>query len=326
MIFRPAVVLAVSVAFFLPHAVVAQAQPLAAELRTGSCQSPQDTVAVLDAPVVAQGEPTGAASGITAATSYSEAPASLDSLLATEHVVTILQADDVVACGEIGGVQSASGSLAIVLSERNDSAVTGVAFLAPAAGPAITGISLFLNPGTRDGERFATEAQSMESTAASGTATNTAAVAQAPTEAPAEPTPTEVPTLGTEDNPATIGTPLVAEGLQVTPLDAYFSYGYGFSTPKGGYTYLVVDVQMENVGDSGKRYSSSDFSGRDADTDAGFDSVFVLADGMLDSGDLDPGEYVSGTIVLEVQETSQRVLIKFDPNMFTTNDAYWIVG
>nr|MBA3417069.1 DUF4352 domain-containing protein [Chloroflexia bacterium] len=102
-----------------------------------------------------------------------------------------------------------------------------------------------------------------------------------------------------------------------------FAEAYGYSTPKGGYKYLVFDAYIEANGEDDRSYSTSNFSGEDAVTGAGYDSAFVVADGTLGSDTLSPGEFVTGTIVLEVQVTAESVVIKYDPAPFNPEDLFW---
>jgi len=138
---------------------------------------------------------------------------------------------------------------------------------------------------------------------------------------------TPVPELGELGDPAPIGTTLNIEGQDITVLSAYPATEYGFSTPKGGYIYVVIEVQITNV-DAAKEdhdYGADRFAAVDLDTGVDFDNVFVVADGILDTGNLSPGQYVSGTVVLEVQETSNRVRIKYDANRSGGGEIYWLV-
>jgi len=141
----------------------------------------------------------------------------------------------------------------------------------------------------------------------------------------AAPTPTERPSpIGTSaDNPAAFGATAENAGVAVTLSNGYFAEAYGYSTPKGGYRYLVFDAYIEATWDDDRSYSPSAFSGEDAATGAGYDSAFVSADGMLGSDQLSRGEFVTGTVVLEVQVTAESVVIKYDPQQFDPNDIFF---
>jgi hypothetical protein len=155
------------------------------------------------------------------------------------------------------------------------------------------------------------------------TAQPTRAPRPTPSAAPTR-TPTPTPLPGTHGNPAPFAQELTGGGARVKLLSGRFANEFGYSEPKGGYKYLVLDVRIEGAGLRDHRYGASNFSGEDADTGAGYDSAFVFGDDTLGSDTLSRGEYVTGTVVLEVQETAKRVIVKYDPAMFDTDDLYWI--
>lgn len=138
--------------------------------------------------------------------------------------------------------------------------------------------------------------------------------------------PTPTPELGEGELPAPVGTQLKGDDVAATLTSAFYSSEYGFSTPKGGYVYLVIEVAIENIDDEDHGYAGNRFSAKDIDTSAEFDDAFTLTDGGLGTGTLSPGEYVSGVVVLEVQETAQRVRIKYDTAAFGGTNLYWVVA
>ena len=152
-----------------------------AEVLSGSCDEPGETIASLTPLEAAEGEAQGQGAAIEAESSYTTIPIALESLLSGQTNITVLLSEEasdiVVACGEIGGVLSEGGSLVVKLSERNGSGFSGIAFLAP-GDPGTTGASVFLA-----GER--TVAETRELVAA---ATPEAALEPIP-----EPTPTAEP-------------------------------------------------------------------------------------------------------------------------------------
>jgi hypothetical protein len=152
-----------------------------ADVRSGSCDEPGETIASLTPLETTEGEAQGQGAAIEAESSYTTIPIPLESLLSGETNITVLLSEEasetVVACGEIGGVLSEGGSLVVKLSERNGSGFIGIAFLAP-GDPGTTGASVFLA-----GER--TVAETRELVAA---ATPEAALEPIP-----EPTPTAEP-------------------------------------------------------------------------------------------------------------------------------------
>jgi hypothetical protein len=118
-----------------------------AEIKSGSCAEPGDTIAELTPLEAPQGEAQGQPEAIEAERSYTAVPLAMDSLLGTATNVSVMlsdaESDVVLACGEIGGVISEGGSLVIKLSEQGGSGFLGIAYLAP-EDPATTGVSLFL--------------------------------------------------------------------------------------------------------------------------------------------------------------------------------------
>jgi hypothetical protein len=125
------------------------------------------------------------------------------------------------------------------------------------------------------------------------------------------------------ENPAPFDQRLAGGGAIVRLLNGSFATEYGLSQPKGGYKYLVIETRIEGDDPEGHFFDSSNFSGQDADTGAGHDSAFVMGD-TLGSDAQSPGEYVTGTIVLEVQETAERVIVKYDPKPIDPEDLFWI--
>jgi hypothetical protein len=235
----------------------------------------------------------------------------------------------------VGGAIAPNGSLAVVLSERGGSGSSGVAFLAPdAANPAATNISLFLDPGspTPEGSRPAPVAVTPGAEAEGEIAVGT--VDEADTEPDddieAELTrvaaiPTLTPSPGSsQTNPAPVGTTLETQGLAVTVNSAYFDYGFGNAIPRGGYKVMILDVTIENRSDDTLGYDAGRFSGIDATTGNAYDPVTLDDVGvLLRDGDLEPGEFVSGTALVEVQETATNVIVKYDADYFGDEDLYW---
>ncbi len=149
-----------------------------AEVLSGSCDEPGETIATLTPLETPEGEAEGQGAAIEAESSYTTIPIPLDSLLSGQTNITVLLSEEasetVVACGEIGGVLGEGGSLVVKLSERNGSGFSGIAFLAP-GDPGTTGASVFLA-----GERTVAETREL--------------VAVATPEAALEPIPEPTPT------------------------------------------------------------------------------------------------------------------------------------
>jgi len=133
-------------------AVTAQApeevSAFSANVRNGTCTALGEVTAILASPASPSGDRVGQESATAVASSYSEVPLTLEALLAEAFAIDISgpDGDQPVACGEIGGAIDANGALSIGLRPFGDSGHAGVAYLAPAADPSLTGISLFLAP------------------------------------------------------------------------------------------------------------------------------------------------------------------------------------
>jgi hypothetical protein len=165
-----AVALAGMVALGGPAAWAQDATPQAAEptvprpahIHTGTCKEVGEVVAPLtDLTGAAGGDRVGQARrAISAESSFTSVPLTLDAILGDDHVVNVhLSADEIetyIACGEIGGMLTPEGAVIIGLRELNNSGFTGIAYLAPGADGASTDVSVFVAPnigggGARDG-------------------------------------------------------------------------------------------------------------------------------------------------------------------------------
>lgn len=133
------------------------AQGRSAAIYTGNCADLGGVAAALPSIVDPQGPPVGQASAIEASTTSTPVPVSLDLLIDQPHAVAVLESNasnaEVIACGDIGGVDNDDGELIIGLQEVGESdftgmAYTGMAYLAysPADGSQ-TSVSIFLAPG-----------------------------------------------------------------------------------------------------------------------------------------------------------------------------------
>jgi hypothetical protein len=118
-------------------------------LVAGTCENVTNATEVtqLSDAEIQQGTAQGSVDAIQAAVGYTSAPVSLDTLLANDHVIAVLAADDadtVLACGAIGGVPDGQGAFTIGLAPVDDSGAAGTAYLAPRGSN--TGISVFVVP------------------------------------------------------------------------------------------------------------------------------------------------------------------------------------
>lgn len=133
----------------------------------------------------------------------------------------------------------------------------------------------------------------------------------------------EIPRYGGHDAPAQAGEAVSVKGVRVSLDGYYYTYADALGTsPKGGYKYLIVAVTIVNERAEGKyNYSDSRFAAKNLDNDADYDDEFAFLDSPLGSGELSPGEYVSGQVALEIQETATNVRLKY--NVEGDYSLYW---
>ena len=99
--------------------------------------------------------------------------------------------------------------------------------------------------------------------------------------------------------------------------------GEKFSHPKGGYTYLVVDVTLKNVA-SGTHNASSVlmFTLKDQTGQRYTETITAFAkaspDGKVKSGDL-----LRGELVYEVPSSMHAFTLAFAPRFLTNEMAEW---
>lgn len=114
------------------------------QIVAGTCAEPGDLVADLGLILPGQGDAVGVATAEPTSQAYASAAVPFESLAAAPHSVVVRsEAGDVVACGEVGGTLTDTGSLVIAL--EGATAAHGVAVLAPGLdAPDTTGVSLFM--------------------------------------------------------------------------------------------------------------------------------------------------------------------------------------
>jgi endonuclease YncB( thermonuclease family) len=137
---------------------------------------------------------------------------------------------------------------------------------------------------------------------------------------------TPVPRHGSKEDPGLLGEALTANGVEVTLASAYTAYSYGYSSPKGGYVYLICEAVIRNIDTDDHGYSDGRFGAIDNDTKANFDSAGSATDQGMGSGDLSPAEYVDGIIAVEIQETATNLLVKYGVQAFGGDTLYWLVS
>jgi endonuclease YncB( thermonuclease family) len=134
----------------------------------------------------------------------------------------------------------------------------------------------------------------------------------------------EIPRYGGHDAPAQPGEAVSVKGVRVSLDSYYYSYSDALGTaPKGGYMYLIIAVTIVNERAEGKyNYNEMKFAAKNLDSDADYDDEFAFLDAPLGSGELSPGEYVSGQVALEIQETAVNVRLKY--NVEGDYSLYWL--
>lgn len=96
-------------------------------------------------PTFAESDLIGSAGSNPAAQSLSTVAVPITNLVQDESAIVVTDMDgDVLACGEIGGVLGADGSLVFGIDEVDRSGVMGIAYLAAAPDGVLTNVSLFL--------------------------------------------------------------------------------------------------------------------------------------------------------------------------------------
>src|SRR5215211_2910953 len=124
--------------------------PRPAHIHTGTCDEVGEVVGPLtDLTGATGGDRVGQARrAISAESSFTNVPLTLDAILGADHVVNVhLSAEEIdtyIACGEVGGMLTPEGAVIIGLRELNDSNFTGIAYLAPGADGASTDVSVFV--------------------------------------------------------------------------------------------------------------------------------------------------------------------------------------
>jgi hypothetical protein len=108
-----------------------------AELRLGTCAELGDLVHTLSHLMLSSGDLLGQENATPVEQSFTIVPFTVRQLVETNHVVTVQaspESDEIVACGEIGGVMNPDGTLAAGMRGMNGSGLSGVAYFTPNPG------------------------------------------------------------------------------------------------------------------------------------------------------------------------------------------------
>ena len=141
----------------VPASPNAPANPAATEIPSadhpvaliqGSCEEPGPVVAALGTTASPSGDVVGQALAVPAETVGATVPISLETLLASDHAVTISSSSaenaPILACGGLGTEVGETGDIVIGLRQAGDSGYTGIAYLAPiAVEPGSTAVTVF---------------------------------------------------------------------------------------------------------------------------------------------------------------------------------------
>lgn len=133
----------------VPHVSYAQdAVQRPAEIRSGSCASIGDPVAQLDNVVAPGGDEVGPAGATPVEQSVTVVPLLLPDLLAGGFVVVVNTSTDEpgtpAACGVVGGMLAADGTLAVGINPMEGSRLDGVAYFSPKRDDSGTTVTLLL--------------------------------------------------------------------------------------------------------------------------------------------------------------------------------------
>lgn len=78
--------------------------------------------------------------------------------------------------------------------------------------------------------------------------------------------------------------------------------------------------------DDNHGYSDTRFDAEDIDTGADFEGPQRPNEGGLEEGDLSTGEYASGIVGLQIQETATSIRIRYRTGALGGDELYWILN
>lgn len=123
---------------------------LPASLYDGTCADLDASASAepLEPLIVVEGDPGGSPGAVTAASGYTEVALTVDDFLAGQYAIAVMdEQQNVVACGDIGGVMDQAGAISIGLVPVDGSGAVGTAHLVPIGDGATTGITAIVIPG-----------------------------------------------------------------------------------------------------------------------------------------------------------------------------------
>lgn len=95
-----------------------------------------------------------------------------------------------------------------------------------------------------------------------------------------------------------------------------------FIQPKDGHIYYKMDFEFENISDSDQYVSSWDFNCYADGYD--MEQSYVL-DGLDLDATLSPGKKTKGSVVFEVPEDAESIVLEYETNFWTENKIVFVV-
>jgi len=105
--------------------------------------------------------------------------------------------------------------------------------------------------------------------------------------------------------------------LTVTKVTRNFDTGNEFSTPEPGKEFIVVEVQLENKGDSDMSYNTFDFKVQDSSGVQKSEGFILGVTNELSSGDLAKGGKVTGSLSFIVPKDDAGLKLLFQPSFWS---------
>ena len=127
------------------------------------------------------------------------------------------------------------------------------------------------------------------------------------------PSPTKPPRPTPTSAIGIINEPKEVNGIALTVLNAENMPKMDFLTADQGYTFLVLDVVIENTGrEEETPYNSFYFSVKDSDGYQ-YNSTFITREPSIKAGKLPKGDKVRGFVAFEVRSTSHGLVVTYEP-------------
>jgi len=153
--------------------------------------------------------------------------------------------------------------------------------------------------------------------------------------APIEPrpvtaTPAATTCAGTRESPASVGQAIVLDGLSVTLMNAeVLPPGAIPLEAESGMVRLWLDLRIENTGAGPIPYSPEQVSLKDIVQGYEFTdtSYTFLGSNPLQRAELPPGDFVRGSVIVQVDAKSTQLLVRFSSESYGQGEQlFWIVA